>query len=1108
MNPSADRLHSETWKYITTVIFVSHIRSTRDIMSQTTLFPPRKIRERFSQSFTDALAKLNEDQRKAVLQIDGPVMVIAGPGTGKTQILSVRIGQILNETDAQAHNILCLTFTDAAVIAMRSRLVEIIGPEAHKVHIYTFHGFCNQVIQENLDIFGNYRQLEHLSDLEKVDVYKEIIDALPQTHRLKRLKSVPYFEAKRLANLFDMMKRENLTESEIISKVDEYLTRRLENKDDKDLYYARKYKDNPAGSLKQKKWEELNNKMSELKAAAGLFDQYKSILDRMGRYDYNDMITWVLWRFEQDEHLLATYQERYQYFLVDEYQDTNGSQKRILELLISFWEDSPNAFIVGDDDQAIYRFQGANMKNIEDFQDQYQPEVVVLKNNYRSNQLILDLSKSLIELNQERIINHPALQLEKDLIASHNDVKLDKTLPAIRVFTNLAHEEAWIIQEIERLYAHKSNLDDVAIIYRNHSQVDKITSVLEKKGIPINVKRKMNILKHPLIENILNILHYIQEEYNKPNSAERRLFEILHYDFLGIDSSDAATIAIECRSAYSDSDQTSEGGKLEWTIWNNVISDLQRLKKLNCKQPEKIVKTYELLQLWLSNIANTTLQQLFENVINDGNILKTIFNHPDSTWLLQVVSTLFDLIKQETTKNPSLKLGEFLEMIDKMNEHDIPLQINKVVSNKFGVHFITAHSAKGLEFDKVYMIGCTKNIWDNKKGNQNNYSYPDNINEDVDANDEDERRLFYVAMTRAKTNLHISFATQNDNGKPLSKSQFVDEVGVADQQNIGYRAISQEVSDEVMKEFQYQSLLKLNKSVQLIDKDLIDRTLSRYKLSVTGLNKYLKCPMSFYFETILKVPTARNKYMGFGRAMHRALEMYYDAVNKKTDNGADTLIEHFRIGMKHHKSHFTDLEYKDMTFYGEQILTAYFEKNIKGKSHAKSYELESKIKDAHYKHVPIKGVLDRVDILDHGVEVTDYKTGNYAKTETRNKLKQPNEKNPLGGDYWRQIVFYKLLLDSDKKHNWSMTTGYVDFIEPKPKTSEFSTEKFVIKPDHLKIVGDQIEDTWNKIQDHDFNHLCSEKHCYWCDFVRNDYVFSEQAKQDMVDDDDHEEILN
>ena len=157
--------------------------------------------------------RLNPAQKRAVDQIQGAVMVIAGPGTGKTQILAVRIAKILADTDAQAHNILCLTFTDAATIAMRRRLVQIIGPAAHQIHIYTFHGFCNQVIQEHLEIFGNYRQLEPLTDLERVDVYHKIISDLPNDHVLKRLKGDPTFEHKRLDNLFQMMKKENLNAS-------------------------------------------------------------------------------------------------------------------------------------------------------------------------------------------------------------------------------------------------------------------------------------------------------------------------------------------------------------------------------------------------------------------------------------------------------------------------------------------------------------------------------------------------------------------------------------------------------------------------------------------------------------------------------------------------------------------------------------------------------------------------------------------------------------------------------------------------------------------------------------------------------------------------------
>ena len=161
----------------------------------------QRIKEKFNKVFNAAYNRLNPEQREAVDQIEGPVMVIAGPGTGKTQILAVRIGKILQQSDTSAHNILCLTFTDAATVAMRKRLVEIIGPEGHKVHIYTFHAFCNQVIQENLGYFGNYRKLDQLSDLESIDVYDEILEGLPSDHILKRLKGDPRYEAKRLSNL-------------------------------------------------------------------------------------------------------------------------------------------------------------------------------------------------------------------------------------------------------------------------------------------------------------------------------------------------------------------------------------------------------------------------------------------------------------------------------------------------------------------------------------------------------------------------------------------------------------------------------------------------------------------------------------------------------------------------------------------------------------------------------------------------------------------------------------------------------------------------------------------------------------------------------------------
>ena len=358
-------------------------------------------KERLEKKFAEEYNRLNKEQRKAVDTIEGPVMVIAGPGTGKTQILASRIGKILLETDTSPDNILCLTYTDAGVVAMRKRLLQFIGPDAYKVNIYTFHAFCNDVIQENLSLFEK-TSLDPVSDLEKIQLFKELIDSFPKNHPLKRYRGDVYFEINNLQSLFSTMKREGWTPAFINQRIDEYLVD-LPTRDE--FIYKKKYKDFNAGDLKKDKIEEQKERMEKLRAAVNEFDGFQQLMRKRNRYDFDDMINWVIKAFEENKNLLANYQEKFQYILVDEYQDTSGTQNRIVELLISYW-DKPNVFVVGDDDQSIYRFQGANVENMLDFANSYKDNLltVVLTNNYRSTQPILDISKTLINRNEERLV--------------------------------------------------------------------------------------------------------------------------------------------------------------------------------------------------------------------------------------------------------------------------------------------------------------------------------------------------------------------------------------------------------------------------------------------------------------------------------------------------------------------------------------------------------------------------------------------------------------------------------------------------------------------------------------------------------------------------------
>ncbi|MEI7802630.1 MAG: ATP-dependent helicase, partial [Bacteroidota bacterium] len=666
-----------------------------------------------SAEFNKALAQLNAAQLEAVNQIDGPVLVIAGPGTGKTQIIAARIGNILTQTDTAPQNILCLTYTDAGTIAMRQRLLKFIGPTAYRVNIYTFHAFCNEVIQSNLDYFGK-RILEPISDLENIDLLQSIIDELPPSNPIRRLKGDIYFEVKRLNALFKMMKDEDWTTEKVLKAIDVYLTEiPLRN----EFQYQRDNgpKGIKKGDPKQSAIDDEKKKMDTLRAAAELFPVYQKKMLALNRYDYSDMILWVVKAFSENENMLRNYQERYLYFLVDEFQDTNGSQNEILKLLTNYW-DKPNCFTVGDDDQSIYEFQGARVKNIMDFYESNRDEIksIVLTENYRSNQKILDAAKVLIDHNEERLI-HKIPDLDKTLTASHPAMMKSGVTPEIISYPNIAQEEAGIVMQVEALMEQGFPLSDIAVIYHRHAQAENVIQLFEKKNIPYSVRKKINILVLPLIQNILTTLKYLDEEMRRPHSGEYLLFELMHFHFFHIHPHDVSAVA-----AFA-------GGKRINNKWREILADHNSLSQIRLKDPDALTRFEKNITNWLKNAGNLTLQMLFEEILNDSGLLTYILKSDEKIWLMQVLTTFFDFLKAESAKQPRIKVRQFLEMIEQMEDHELGLPVNKTVFREDGVNFITAHSAKGLEFQHVFMLGCTADKWEGAAGGGSNFSLPDTL---------------------------------------------------------------------------------------------------------------------------------------------------------------------------------------------------------------------------------------------------------------------------------------------------------------------------------------------------------------------------------------------
>lgn len=1042
-------------------------------MSQLDLFNENEHR---NEKFEEAYTKLNKNQQKAVEHIEGPVFVLAGPGTGKTQILALRIGYILKNTDTQPHNILCLTYTDAGTIAMRKRLIDFIGSTAYNVHIYTFHAFANQVIQENIHLFGSARELQPLSDLEQVEVMVDLIDDLPKDHLLRKLKGNIYYIQSKLLNLFGDMKQEGWTPEFISGKIDEFLEQK---KDDPELRYKRRSTKNgktfEKGDLKEFDYQKIQDSMEQLKAGTELFQDYNRRLKEKGRYDYDDMILWVLSAFKENKDLLLRYQEQYLYFLVDEYQDTNGVQNKILEKLADYWE-TPNVFAVGDDDQSIYRFQGANMENIMEFQEKYRPELIVLDKNYRSTQQILNTSTALIEKNTRRLSH--SMDIEKKITAASDNAKLNIPVK-IAELPNVSQEEANIYYEIRERIDAGQTLSSIAVIYRKHAMVENLTKWLEVQDIPLNIKRKVNILNEPFIREILNLLEFIDSGFSIAGYRDDLLFKSLIAPVFGIGYNDMMKIGKLC--AYDFNTGKSQP-------WMEVIGDKDKMASAGINDVEKIHEIFEKLTEWQLACPRQTLQVFFEMIITQSGLLKEALTARDAKWKMQLLNTLFDFIKEESVRDPKISLSKFLETLRKMELNGVAIRVQKIATAEEGIHFITAHSAKGLEFDTVFILGANADNWETSSNAKarHEFKYPDNlVSSNQEDKVEDERRLFFVAATRAEKQLNISYAASKDTGKEMEASRFVQEMQELTDAESNIIAQKQSITDEQLFTFKggVMEFLELPET-ELIDHALINELLENYQLSVTAMNKYLQCPISFYYENIIRVPSARNAYAGFGLAMHYALEQLFREKNRTQSEGfgsAALLVEYFNKGMRMYRSHFTDKEFENSLHLGATTLTRYHADQLKKWFATDRFELEHRIQNVEYRGVPIKGMIDKVEIYDDHVNVIDYKTGNVDKA--RSKMKAPKNTEDHGGDYWRQILFYKLLVDNDPTSNWNVRTGEVRMLEP-DNQDQFRNFKIAVEPKDIEFVGNQLVDTWKKIQQHEFTKGCNKPECHWCNFVK------------------------
>ncbi len=971
-------------------------------------------------SYQQAFDQLNPVQRTAVEALEGPVMVVAGPGTGKTQVLATRIAHILQKTDTPAYAILALTFTESAAVNMRERVVKLIGKDGYYVNIMTFHAFCTDVLKSHPEYFPIDRQSEPLNDLEKYDMFQTIMMSLDLN--VLRPLNTPLFYIKDCISAISQLKREGVGPDDYIRIIEKEWAGL-----DADTTLTKAQK---AIQLKQR------DKNSEL---AQIYRAYETQLRSRMRYDFDDMISLVVEAFRMHETLLLEYQEKLHYFLVDEYQDTNTAQNMVVEMLAQYWGEKANLFVVGDPNQSIYRFQGASIENTLEFVKKFpDAQVVTLDTGYRCPQMIYDAAHELI--------GHNILTQESSTHELHEAVSARLTRPdtmlgdRIKVgqFPSRMLELVYVAQEIKKLNKSGTAYEDIALLYRQNADAVEIQRVLEKWGIPYEIEGGENVLESDMIRQLMQLMYVIQDI--KQGTEDEKLFEVMAYAWTDIDPVLAMKIA----------QSAGRGGMSIVTLVSKGFDEFQKYYTRDDVTPLAF-HTAEIfiqqLHTWAIDDMRYVFTEWFERLIQQSGYLKYVLKQNNKIELLTNVNSIFREVKSLVSDTKNMKLEDFLRAISTMYEHHMSIFAEDMNVQKGVVHLSTVHRAKGREWKKVFLMHCQNGKWGNTN-HREMIPFPDGLLHSTDISkkerNEDERRLFYVALTRAQESLYVVSADTvmaNNHSKQVIPSMFIDEIGTERCERLS----SEEVSKDSFEHLQTLLLPPASPLVKISDREYFADMVKDFTLSVTSLNTYLRDTDEFIQNVLLKVPRAKPIQMAFGTAVHYALEMYNKARVEKRAYEKAQFVADFQDALR--REVLREADVATHLVHGSAVLEAYYDMYAQSDATPLfverffGYGLRRTILD----DIPLVGRVDRVDLIDReskAVRVIDYKTGRTRTmgeingSTASSDLTEREQALPEGirGSYKRQLVFYKLLAELDPTFKYTVVEGMFDFVEP-DKTS-------------------------------------------------------------------------
>ena len=1002
--------------------------------------------------------KLNEKQKQAVEYLDGPLLVLAGPGTGKTQLLSEKVAYILQNTDTNPENILCMTFTESGALNMRERLKSIIGKDGMKVNINTYHAFGSDILAQYKNYAVDYdRRLDAaIDEVTQYKIVKSIQDGLNgrdilRGDAIKDIISVISSAKSAGLQAFDLEKiaKQNMADSKVLSETISPLLKNVVPRAFKESYdnaYQPIYeilkpytegeiiikgversigemardlkaatieaesleKIKPLSAWKDKYFEKDDRGNYRLKdvvankkllSLAGVMAEYDKYLQENGLYDFDDMIEEAVRVLKTDAGFKATLSERYQFIMLDEFQDTNPSQFAIIKELTDY--EKPLVMAVGDDDQAIYEFQGALSTNLTDYQAHYQAEVIALVENYRSTQEILDFSYEIIRQAPDRFA-------DKELTACKKN--LEKSQIYRHEFLTSDMEYGFVAEEIARLIKSGVPQNEIAIIsYKTKYFMPLLPYLKAHPEINIAYEKKNDLFEDAKMHELFTVVRLINEMANNQRVTVP-LLEVFTYSWLGLSVVEMLKITAQAkRDKKSVFEVMSACESAEIT---EVVEWLSEIVAKSFNEPLEVMLRYLMERMRVAEMEDYERFRLYENLASLMGRLKRHFGEK------------------------SLKLCDLVQMLDDYMAAEMPLTVNSPYREaEDAVSVLSAHKAKGLEFSYVFIIAADHTAWGKGKGNNNMLSLPKNLAgiRHTGTTDGEKLRILYVALTRAKDGLYITNSLRDFNGKSPDRLEYLEEYVEGDkvispflpnkEVILHYEASAYEFAENNLKNW-LKPYIRPTPDLRLIYEERV----KKWRMSASALTTFVDIvyagPEAFFKSYILQAPREpETEALAYGDLVHKVFERVTN-VGLSEEEAAEYFLTELEkkdlpveIAQKLQERGPADLEVALLTF--GDILK-------QGKA-----EVDLGPEKLSIDGIPVTGKIDHmiVDETRKTIEIYDFKTGNYHKERWQS--------HKTLYKYMLQLGFYKLLLNNSPTYaKYKVEKAHILFVKPDSKTGE------------------------------------------------------------------------